>query len=336
MITLSKIKEHLRSISDIQIIGKDFAIGDFEYHLIGFYKKKDKQKMLLLAYNENLRDLFEEYEAERASRFDLDKADKPCTVRDEERIQIKYETAFAGIKSVNGYIVRSSQSSQMSNYEAEHAILLGEFMRNGWTCERFDDVNPDNLYVISCAIGDDEITEFADKITLTFRPESKSFLAEIPITLEIDGMNKEITLPNGETVYIRNVCIFDLYKHTEEVFASEKIRNSFSPEELAEKRKEIEKTNEEHCPKGKCFLTVEYEAPENISLNIQTKATLDSPRKRSSGAIGVIYPANTAAEHEGYKIRVATIAEPFELDVKSVEAEIFSYSVTVHIDDIDL
>lgn len=333
MITISKIKEYLQSLSDIQVIAKDFSVTDYEYHLVGFYKMNGEQKMLLLAFNEDLSDLIEEYDCETAGRFYYD---KELTVREEEKMQIRYETYLPHIKSINGHKICSSQKSPMSNYEAEHALLLAEFIKNGWESEGFANKNPNHIFVVICSFADYEAEDVQENLTLSFAPENSRFTAEIPITLEIEGPSREIILPSYDRVFIRRVSTFDLHKHTDEVFASEKIRSLFSAEELEEMRRESEKINEKHCPKGKRFITVEYEAPENISLNIQPKATLDSPRKRSNGAFAVLCSASMQAEHEGYKMRVATITEPFDPEIKTLEAEIFSYSVTTELDNIDL
>ncbi len=337
MITLAKIKEFVQSISEIQIVQKNFSVNETAYHLAGFYKQNGETKILLLAYNETLNEIKEEIET---LRFAFANQTEALTLREEEKLSIKFEKSFADIKSVNitnkDCFICSSQTSQMSNNEAEHAILLAEFIKAGWNCPDFADYNPDNIYILTCILSENEDMDFSQKIILSFRPDSKRHLAEIPLLLQQGDINKEIELPDGRKVYIRKVSPFDLHKHTEEIFSHEKIINSFSPKELEEKKKEIDESNEKLCPKGQCFITVEYEAPENISIDIKTVKTLDSRISHSGGAFGIICPASLKSNRQGYKVKVAAISEPFTPDFKSVKAEIFTYSETKQIEDIEL
>lgn len=337
MITLAQIKDFVRSISEIKIVEKDFSVNVTSYHLAGIYKQNGETKILLLAYNETICEIREEIEA---LRFEFaNQADIP-TFREEERLSIKFEKDFAGIKSVscgeNCCFICSSQTSQLSNNEAEHAILLSEFIKSGWNCPCFADLNPDNIYIISCVLSDCEKTDFSQKTVIAFRPDNKRYLAEIPLLLNPGESNKEIKLSDGKIIYIRKISPFDLHKHTEEIFSHEKIINSFSPKELEEKKKEIDESNEKLCPKGQCFITVEYEAPENISIDIKTVKTLDSRISHSGGAFGIIASSSLTPTHKGYSVKVAAINEPFTPDFKSVEAEIFSYSEKIQIEEIEI
>ena len=337
MMNISQIKEFTESISDINPVGKIFTVGDFEVELVGFYKKGGQLSALLLIYNEILRELIEEYETEIAA------IDSPTvmTVREEELRNMRADFEFPHIKEIRVnnecFTIKSSEHSLLDNHIAENSLLLAEFIKNGWLSERFSHVSPHNLFIMTCSPKESSTDIPSNKIIkLSFAAERKTVPLQIPLTLKINGNAQDFILPCGETVYIRKVQTFDIHEHTRKVFESEKIRSAFSPEELEEKLRNIEKSNAEICPEGKCFLTVEYEAPENISLRIIPKATLDSPRVRSNGAFGVLMSATDEATHKGYTVKCDTISQPFDPDIQSLEAEIFSYTVSTPIDDITI
>lgn len=337
MMNISQIKEFTESISGINPVGKSFTVGDFEVELVGFYKKDSRLNMLLLVYNEILRDLIEEYEAEADSLG----APAVMTVREEELRNMHADLEFPHIREIyignECFAVKSSQNSLLDNNIAENSLLLAEFIKNGWFSERFAHVSPHNLFIMTCNPKEPSAAVNINKeIRISFAAERKTAPLQIPLTLEINGNAQEFLLPCGNSIYIRKVQTFDLHEHTRKVFESEKIRAAFSPEELEERLRSIEKSNAEICPEGKCFLTIEYEVPENISLRIIPKATLDSPRGRSNGAFGVLMSATEEAGHEGYKVKCETISQPFDPDIESLEAEIFSYTVSTPIKDVIL
>ncbi len=336
MITVSQIKEFLASITDVAPVGKFFCAGGFEFEFVGFYKENGKDCALFLMFNEALCEMIEEYELSNAST----NCRHTSTLREKERQHIHFDIDIPRISEIafgeKDCLIRTSSRTQLSNDEGRHALLIAEFIRKGWESKKFADTYPGNLFLFTCSPDGAFPTSANENIALSFAPMHKTFLAEIPVTLNVSEDNGEFVLPDGKMIYIRNVQPFDIHRHTREVFESEKIRNAFSPEELESQLKNIEESNKELCPEGKILLAVEYEAPENTTIRIIPKAELDSEIRCRNGAFGIIMSASTQPKHDGYKIRTETILLPLDLDIKSLEAEIFSFTVSTQPENITL
>ena len=59
---------------------------------------------------------------------------------------------------------------------------------------------------------------------------------------------------------INNVTLTDVQKNTEKELRNPKLAESFSPEQLEEARKHSYYALEQCCPKGMCYIDIEYEA----------------------------------------------------------------------------
>lgn len=336
MITVSQIKEFLASITDVLPVGRYFSASGFEFEFVGFYKENSKNCALFLMFNEELCEMIEEYELSNAS---IDRS-LTSTLREKERQHIHFDIDIPKIKEISFgqqiCRIKTSRHTQLSNDEGRHALLIAEFIRKGWESKRFADTCPANIILFTCSPYGAFPVNANENIALSFAPMHKTHLAEIPVTLKVSEDNGEFILPDGQKVYIRNVQTFDIHKHTREVFESEKIRNAFSPEELEAQLKRTEESNKELCPVGKVFLAVEYEAPENTTIRIILKAELDSEIRCRNGAFGIIMSPSTQPDHDGYKIRTETISLPLDPDIKSLEAEIFSFTVSTQPENITL
>lgn len=105
-----------------------------------------------------------------------------------------------------------------------------------------------------------------------------------------------------------------------------------SEEEFEQRKKQFWEILEEHCPKGKHYLAVEYECSEDISLNFYEKEYLDTipkPREGSASSIFMCIKPEKEEGIHGYKLRGCVIQKPLDGDVHSLEAELFSYSELV-------
>jgi len=336
MITVSQIKEFLATITDVAPVGKFFCAGGFEFEFVGFYKENGKDCALFLMFNEALCEMIEEYELSNES---TDRR-HTSTLREKERQHIHFDIDIPRISEIafgeKDCRIRTSSHTQLSNDEGRHSLLLAEFIRKGWESERFSDTCPANIFLFTCSPDGAFPINANENIAFSFAPMHKTHLAEIPVILKVSEDNGEFILPDGQKVYIRTVQTFDIHQHTREVFESEKIRNTFSPEELEAQLKSIEESNKKMCPVGKLFLAVEYEAPENTTIRIIPKAELDSEIRCRNGAFGIIMSASAQPQHDGYKIRTETISLPLDPDIKSLEAEIFSFTVSTQPENITL
>lgn len=128
----------------------------------------------------------------------------------------------------------------------------------------------------------------------------------------------------------------DIWEKQEKKFSDsayrEKMLQHVSEEELERMKQHFFEVLEEHCPKGKCYMTIEYECSEDVSLNFYDREYLDTlpkPNKGSASALLMsVKPEKETGEH-GYKLRGGVIQKPLDRNVKKMDAELFSYVETV-------
>lgn len=329
---INLLKEYIDKISEVKVIGKDFSFGGTDFHFVGFYREDASLHAVILSYNEELFEKKEQAKIDAINAYDLDCAYNP-SVRESERQQLLFDEPILHItKLVSGNTEFNSHSSEctlLENGIDDNIILLAEFIRAGWECEKFSWIPFDRLYINKVSFTGEytECPDFSDEITLSFAKTSKRSLAEIPLPIEIGATEKEIELPSGEKIFIRGAKLLDMYDEMEQLFSSERFREMCTPEEIEMQRANFIENFSPCCPRGKYYIAVEYEVPENISLEIKLKSVLDAPPITRGGCMSFIIRSDSAPLHDGMQVKTAVIDTPFDADTKSVEAEIFTVSV---------
>ncbi len=173
-------------------------------------------------------------------------------------------------------------------------------------------------------------------IRFSMSPAHTSHLVELPVTLRV-GVEYPDKLyfadkEGGERHWaqIDRVFLYDMWEEMEKNFDDPRMKEQFTPEELAEHKAEFEEHFSETCPKGMCYAVVEYECEEDISIQFYSKAWLDSEPVQSgrAGSIGFIMSPDEPAGKLGLKLKAAIIPEPVAPDTGFIEAELFRYIQT--------
>ena len=324
---LTNIIECLAGIDEIRIVGKEFSMNGTDFHFVGLYRNRRTLHAVLLSFNEDLRDLREQAEIEEINGFDLN--GEP-TVRESERANIIFDEPVLQIRRITSEntVLKSGESeySLLSNEIDKNIIILSEFIRAGWRCERFADISFDDYYIHDIVFGGefDSIPDISKKIILSFGRESKRTLAEIPVALKIGSEEKEIDLGEKGKIYIRETKLVDMYAEMEKSFESEQFQKHYSLEEIQRQRSDFENNFSKQCPKGKFYAAVEYEAPENISVDIKLKSVLDSPPVPKDSCMAFMLGSDLLPVHDGMKVKTAVVDAPLDGDTEILDAEIFS------------
>lgn len=338
---INLLKEYINKITEVKIIGKDFSFGGMDFHFLGFFREESNLYAVILSYNEELFEKKEQAKIDAINACSLDCEYNP-TVRESERHHLLFNEPILHITQlVSGNTDLNSQSSSrtlLENGIDENVILLTEFIRAGWECEKFFCIPFDRLYINKVAfMGEyNEFPDISEKITLSFAKTSERILAEIPISIEIGANEKKIELPSGEKIFIRKAKLLDMYDEMEQLFSSERFREICTPEEIEKQRTNFIEKFSPCCPKGKYYIAVEYEAYENTSVEIKLKSVLDSPPIEKEGYMAFLIRSDSAPLHDGLSVKTALIDTPFDSDTKSVEAEIFTVSVIKNQSDITI
>lgn len=190
-----------------------------------------------------------------------------------------------------------------------------------------------NLTVIRLRDEMDELPDWGTNLEVERDSEYRKEILNIPISLTC-GKEDEITfkLLDGRevTCYINNIYLVDVWKDTKNMFEDEEYRRKalkyLTIDEFEKIKEGFKESLEKICPKGKCYMYIEYEVTEDLQLNFYSSSFLDSkPEVRdSSSSIGFRKkPERTVGKH-GLRLRGAIIQEPFEPDTVTFEGELFA------------
>lgn len=335
------LKKHINKFDKIKITGKDFKFNGTDFHFVGFYLENNSLMAVVLSYNEELFERKEQAKNDLLNAFDLDSKYKP-TVRESQRHHLLFnEPPLHITKIISGKTEIHSQSSNrtcLGNDIDENVILVMEFIRAGWNCDKLSHV-PFNRLSINKIVFEgiyNEIPEFSEKFTLSFAKTSESVLAEIPVSIEIGENKKEINLPTGESVFIRDAKLLDMYDEMEKFFKSKRFSEMYTSDETEEQQRNFTEKFSLCCPKGKYYIAVEYETGENTSVEIKLKSILDSPPLEKESCMAFLIRSDSSPIHNGMTVKTAVIDVPFDADTKLIEAEIFTVSTITNPDDVTI
>ena len=154
---------------------------------------------------------------------------------------------------------------------------------------------------------------------------------EKPITLEV---GKEYTEKiyfdvDGEKrwIFINSVEPYDILARMLEQFKDPRYLEYYTKEKLDKLVKDVTENIKEACPDGKNFVVIEYETENDDGVSFFSKSWLDSEPKRSNKAMifGARPDKNKPLGKLGKQLHIELLAEPFDIDVKSIDTELFAY-----------
>lgn len=321
---------------EIKVIGKEVEKEGKPYHIIGMTLKEKKVHLYVLEFAESCCEKEPWEKTPRESRKESMEEDRNNSYfmhvrefRDGENI---YETAGAtsGMIEHGGF--------------GEAYMLFTKMYEAGWKIteeSEFWEIPWENIAMTNIELQEeyDTLPQWSEITEVMILPGPVEIPVEKPVCLEC-GKNMEIEFPlkNGKKVvcYINKVELIDIWEEEEKKFSDntyrEKMLQHISEEEFEQMKKQFWEVLEEHCPRGKCYLGIEYECSEDISLNFYDKEYLDTLPKQGEGSASALWmrvkPEQELGKH-GFKARGSVIQKPLEKTTKQLEAELFSYSEIV-------
>ena len=149
-----------------------------------------------------------------------------------------------------------------------------------------------------------------------FRPGEE---AEIPFSLE-DG--------RSGICYVNRVYPIDVWRENEERFKDPRYLEIVSEEELEKQKKEFFEGLEQDCPRGMCYLGIEYECTLDGNLTFYDKAFLDGEPAEHKGSARIMMmllrPDEPFGKH-GLRQHGCVIQTPVLPEIREIEAELFFY-----------
>lgn len=327
----SVLQDNCQKWDSILVIGRTFGQGDRKCHIIGMTMADEANLYLIETY--------EEPEPER-------RTGGKRTYRRLEKENLRHQgegTSWLRCKSITigGQKLEVAGGNVGSlGYEAENIRTIQMFLdmiRAGWEVPdwlRDEEWKGNHLWLVTLRLANVErLPEYAPGMPIVLSHDSYaiSHIAEKTVTLQVGkGRSFSFTDHCGDEVWchVNNVVLVNMWKHGEERFLDPRYREHFSEEEIQKMKEEFFQALEPNCPKGMCYLGVEYECSKDYALDFESKEHLKSCPTSHSGSASVVCmlwkPDHPYGEH-GLPLRGNAIQEPFPPDTLKVPAELFSY-----------
>lgn len=340
---------------EILPIGKTVEREGRFYHIVGMTRLEKRVTLYVLEPNiERMEELSEQESVIRVSKR---KKVRRKTHRQLQK-EVHHESYFMGLSSIQIgdqlLEVEGSQSGALSLYcfgpegmidisiNTEEFLLFADMIKAGWRIEEDSEFFRKNWeFVLLTKIRfRTEIENLPvwnqQEIRLMRRKNSKQYFLEKRVILTV-GKEKKITFftHEGKSVdcYINKVYPIDVWKENEERFQDsqyrERMLEHISEEELEIVKQQFFQALEQDCPKGMCYLGIEYECTEeNISLIFHSREYLQSVPQEHKGSATMLMmllkPEEPIGTH-GLKKKGCIIQTPVLPEVQQLKAELFAY-----------
>lgn len=312
---------------DILVIGKSIERDNKKYHIVGMTLSDVARLYIIEPYNE----LANENKAKKGSRslrrlLKEQETNDCCYLHCSEFYLGKEKLQVQG--GTGGPLKFSSE-----DYAAIQ--LFFDMMNAGWTVpEWLKDEDWDKLQLVTLDIANiEKLPEYSPTtpITIKHRPDPIQHILEKTITLQVGKSRSFCFMDNyGDTVqcHINNVTLIDVWKNTEEQLSDPKLAERFSPEQLQEARKYSYDALEQSCPKGMCYVGIEYECSKDLSLSFYSKQYLKSRPEAQQGSASFflmrLKPDKKTGTHK-LPLKGCVISTPVAPDTAKIPAELFLY-----------
>lgn len=329
-------KLHERTdFDEIKVIGKEVEKEGRLYYILGMTRKERRASLYVLEMAADVKKEKEECIPQGTPRESL-----------KSNMSRKKQSFFMHVRELQcagkSYEMAGATSGLLKyNDPYETCILFLRMREAGWKVSEeslFYDADWDSLAVTNMELrGDwDSLPEWTEnmQVLADIMPEENAI--EIPVVLECGKTNVlEFKLADGSTAvcYINKVDTMDVWEEEEKKFADsayrERMLQHVTQEELEEMQQHLFETLEQQCPRGKCYMVVEYECTKELSLNFFDREYLDTvptPKKGSAASVLMMYKPDAETGVHGLKLRGCVIQKPLEQEERTLEAELFSYS----------
>lgn len=317
--------------NDILVIGKTIERDNKKYHIVGMTLADEAKLYIIEPYNEPEND-----------------SHRKKGVRNQRKIQKEHrEIEVCYLHCSDFYFGNDRLQAQggtgsplghsIQNYEKIQ--LFFDMLRAGWTIpEWLKNEEWENLQLVTINLADvKSLPKYSPEmpIIIKHRPNPIRHILEKTITLNVGKSRSFSFVDNyGDKVqcFINNVTLIDVWKDTEEQLkqrlSDTKYTKQFSEEQLQEIKDQSYKALEQSCPKGMCYIGIEYECSKDISLQFYSKEFLKSFPKTHTGSSSFLMmslkPDKEVGTHN-LPLKGCVIQTPFLPDTSKIPAELFLY-----------
>ena len=308
---------------DILVIGKTTERDGKKYHIIGMTLSEEPKLYIIEPYikpenrnrngSRNHRRMLKEHESNEYSYLHCSDF---CLGGEHLKIQ-------------------GGMGSPMGSDDYGMFQLFFDMISAGWTIpEWLKELDWDNLMLLTLRIADvKKLPCFTPQtpITITHKPNPIPHIIEKTVALNIGKYCSFCFMDNlGDEVqcHINHVTLIDVWKNTEEDLKNPILAERFSPEQLKEVTKHRYDALEQCCPKGMCYIGIEYECSKNYDLTFYSKQYLNSRPETHQGSSHFLLmrlkPDQETGTH-GLPLKGCVIQTPVSPDTTKIPAELFLY-----------
>lgn len=310
---------------DILVIGKTIERDGKKYHIIGMTMEEAAKLYIIEPYEERKR---HNPKKKRTQRMILKEQEIESTSYlhcREFKIGNKKLCSQGGCGGV----------LMPENYEEVKLFL--DMIDAGWKIpDWLKNEDWERLQLVTLNIANlKRLPKYSSDMPITIKHDSgfgRHFLNRAKsITLEIGkSLSFQFTAHDGEKVqcYINNVMLIDVWEDAKKQFDDIKYRERFTEEQLQEMKSHYYEALIQSCPKGMCYIGIEYELSRDINLQFYAKDYLESYPKTHSGSAAFLMmrlkPDKKTGVH-GLPLKGYVIDTPFTSDTTAISAELLFY-----------
>lgn len=168
-------------------------------------------------------------------------------------------------------------------------------------------------------------------LTITHRTDAVRHIVEKTVTLTVGKKRSfSFTDHNGEEAWchINKISLIDVWKDTERQLSDPKYIKKVTEGRMQEVKEHTYQALEQSCPKGMCYVGIEYECSKDYQLQFYTKEYLKSRPVAHHGSASFflmrLKPDQETGIH-GLPLKGAVIDSPLSPDTVKIPAELFLY-----------
>lgn len=310
---------------DILVIGKTIERDNKKYHIIGMTLSDEARLYIIEPY----------IESKNTTRKGI--YNQRRVLKKQEKIDCCYlhcSTFYLGNEKLQ---VQGGTGGSLTYSSDDYKTiqLFFDMMSAGWVIpEWLKNEDWNNLQLVTLNISHiEKLPKYSPDIPITIihKPEPIQHILEKTVTLNVGKTSSFYFMDNYKDkvqCYINNVTLIDVWKHTEEQLSDPKLLERFLPDELQQAKEHSYKALEQNCPKGMCYIGIEYECSKDLNLTFYSKQYLKScpetHQKSSSFFLMRLKPDKEIGIHN-FPLKGCVIQTPVPPNTFKIPAELFLY-----------
>jgi len=126
----------------------------------------------------------------------------------------------------------------------------------------------------------------------------------------------------------------DIWEETMKSFDDPLLAEQFAASERNKHKADFERHFTAICPKDMCFLVIEYECEEDISLRFQSREWLNATIQDNISCMGFLIKPEKKTGILGLPLKTSIMAEPISKNCVIIDTELVFYSILQKYDDV--